>query len=118
MRSRIQVSVADMRPLTAQDIARLIGSPIRREILLSLAEEGKDVSTLSRELDLDIRAISRFLLQLKVRRLVDAERVGRHHVYHLTELAQCRRENGAVFVKLSVSREICVEIERHGDALK
>lgn len=96
--------------LTTRDVAMLISSEIRREILLALAGQEKDVSTLARELDLDIRTISHFLVQLKQRRLVLVRRDSRRHLYRLSELAHTRRENGCAIVILAVPGKIRLEL--------
>lgn len=105
-----QAEATTMMALTTRDAAMLISSEIRREILLALAEQEKDVSTLTRELDLDIRTISHCLAQLKDRRLVLARRDSRRHLYRLSELPQTRRENGRAIVTFTVPGKIRLEL--------
>jgi DNA-binding transcriptional ArsR family regulator len=72
------------------DVFKVIGHPDRVRLIEELRAEAKDVNTLASATGLPQARVSQHLALLRSYRLVDDQREGRHHVYHLTqpEIAQ------------------------------
>ncbi len=70
---------------TMPDLLDVVRSPVRLEILARLAESPKDVSSLSKEMNLEIQAVSHHLRPLLKTGLVEFEQVKQNHVYRLSE---------------------------------
>ena len=67
------------------DLLDVVRSPVRLEILMRLAKSPKDVSSLSKEMNLEIQAVSHHLRPLLKTGLVEFEQVKQKHLYRLSE---------------------------------
>ena len=81
--SRIFVKVSPCA--TMPDLLDVVRSPVRLEIITRLAESAKDVSSLSKEMHLEIQAVSHHLRPLLKTGLVEFKHVKQKHVYRLSE---------------------------------
>ena len=81
-------------------LAIVVAGGIRLEIVRSLLDASKDVTTLANELQLDISLISHNLRLLRENGLVQVRRWGRHHVYGVTD--QLHSSANGQFVELEV----------------
>jgi DNA-binding transcriptional ArsR family regulator len=75
-------------PTVLQEAATVFGmlsAPIRLHILLLLSRGNRDVGTLAGETGETVATVSHHLGKLKLARLVDVQRQGRHRVYVATD---------------------------------
>ncbi len=70
---------------TMPDLLDIVRSPVRLEIITRLAKSAKDVSSLSKEMNLEIQAVSHHLRPLLKTGLVEFKQVKQKHVYRLSE---------------------------------
>ena len=80
-RTYVQVSPCATMP----DLLGVVRSPVRLEILTRLAKSPKDVSSLSKEMNLEVQAVSHHLRPLLKTGLVEFKQVKQKHVYRLSE---------------------------------
>ncbi len=76
------------RQLVAKELAeifKLMSHPDRIRLIEELKADEKDVNTLAEVLDLPGPRVSQHLSLLKLNRIVEERRDGRHHFYHLTQ---------------------------------
>ena len=65
---------------------------VRLEIIVSLAESPKDVSTLAAELELEVNVISHHLSLLRARGFLEFQALKQRHIYSLTSgVSACAR---------------------------
>ncbi len=80
-----------LQPIPAralQETASLFGllsSTVRVHLLWLLAEGGHDVSTLAEATGQTVATVSHHLSKLKLARIVEAHRQGKHHIYVIAE---------------------------------
>lgn len=67
------------------DVFKVIGHPDRVRIIEELRAEAKDVGAIASATGLPPTRVSQHLSLLRSHRLVEEQRAGRHHVYHLTQ---------------------------------
>jgi DNA-binding transcriptional ArsR family regulator len=75
-------------PRTLQETASLFGllsSTVRVHLLWLLAANGQDVSTLAEATGQTVATVSHHLGKLKLARIVEARRQGKHQVYVITD---------------------------------
>ena len=71
------------RPAVSDDVFRAIADPVRRRILVLLADGEQPASELAAEFDVTFSAVSQHLKLLRDSRLVSERRDGRQRIYRL-----------------------------------